>query len=76
MGNGQAQEYNPTEYAHVIGKGRDDCQVYENCSGTQFEKYLVANNGSSDFENGYQWRIKNPQPEIVRVLFAGSRTIT
>lgn len=67
MGNSRSKDlayYDPTVNATLIDQNTQ-CKIYRNERGEEFEMYEVENEGSADFENRYDYRIRNSSPYLV-----------
>ena len=66
------QVHDPTEGAELFDE-TETCKFYRDpSSGIEYEKYLVDNDGSRDFDNSYIVRAKNIQPELVELHYAST----
>lgn len=64
----QSMAVDPTLHAEQFDE-LNNCGMYRNSKGKQFEKYRVQNYGFNDFVTKYQYRIKNPHQFLVNAYF-------
>lgn len=64
------QFQDPTEHAELFDE-TGECKFYrEKDTGIEYEKYKIENDGSKNFENKYEFRLKNRSPFLVDAYYA------